>query len=135
MNNRKKLIVMVIALSLILILSSSYAILRSTKVGQNDYVINVGDLKVVFNDGQTEKLSLTNIEPLSDEEGESQEDVLSFTIENTGTVGSYFDISIEELSTSPEFKSVIKYISNKDDGEYTEPKVLSDNKYIELTKN
>ena len=52
MNNQKKLIVMVITLSLILILSSSYALLRSSKLGKNSYVINVGDLKVNFQEVQ-----------------------------------------------------------------------------------
>ncbi len=132
MSNRKKLIIMVITFSLILIISSSYALLRSTKVSENNYSITIGDLKVIFKDGQTEKLNLTNIYPMTDEEGMAQEDVLSFTIENTGTVGSYYDISIEETSTSPEFKSVIKYISNKDNDGYTEPKILSEDKYIEF---
>ncbi len=133
MTNQKKLIIMVITFSLILVISSSYALLRSSKIGKNSYSINVGDLKAVFKDNQTEKLNLTNMYPMTDEEGKDQEDTLTFTIENTGTVGTYYDISIEEISNSPEFKSVIKYISNKDDKGYTEPKVLSENKYIELT--
>ena len=53
MNSRKNLIIMVITLSLILILSSSYALLKSEKIGENNYVINIGDLQVRFQDIKT----------------------------------------------------------------------------------
>ncbi len=131
MSNQKKLIVMVISLSLILILSSSYALLRSTRTSQNNYVINVGDLKVNFQDATSSSLNASNMYPMTDEEGALVEKELVFTVKNEGTVKAYYNVSIEETSTNPEFKSVIKYIVKKDTGDYNQPVVLSENKYID----
>ncbi len=129
---RKNMIILMISLSLVLLLGSSYALLRSTQVGSNPYVINVGNLQVTFDSGKTEKLSLDNMYPMSDKEGMSQTDELGFIVMNTGTVASYYDITLEETSTNPEFKSVIRFISNKDSKGYNEPKTLSEDKYIEV---
>ena len=92
---RKNIIVLMISLSLILLLGSSYALLRSTVVGSNPYVINVGNLQVTFEDGQTAKLNLEDMYPMSDKEGSSQSKVLGFVVKNTGTVASYYDVYLE----------------------------------------
>ncbi len=129
---KRNIMVLMISLSLVLLLGSSYAMLRSTKVGTNPYVINVGTLQVTFEDGKTDSLSLENMYPMSDKEGMNQSDELGFTVKNTGTVESYYDITLEETSTNPEFKSVIRFISNKDGKGYNEPKTLSEDKYIDV---
>ena len=129
---RRNLIILMISLSLVLLLGSSYALLRSTQVGTTPYVINVGTLQVTFEEGKTEKLSLENMYPMSDKEGSSLPNELGFTVKNTGTVASYYDITLEETSRNPEFKSVIRFISNKDNKGYNEPKTLSEDKYVEV---
>ncbi len=129
---RRNVIILMISLSLVLLLGSSYALLRSSQVGSNPYVINVGTLQVTFEEGKTEKLNLENMYPMSDKEGISQSDELGFTVKNTGTVASYYDVYIEETSTTPEFKSVIRFISNKDNQGYNEPKTLSEDKNIDV---
>ncbi len=131
MNNHKKLIVMVIALSVILILSSSYAVLRSSKLGKNSYVINVGDLQVSFQDNKTNALTASNMYPMTDEEGAKVEQELVFTVKNEGSVKAYYNVWIEETSTEPEFKTVIKYIVKKDTGDYGSPNILSEEKNID----
>ena len=131
MSNQKKLIVMAITFTLILILSSSYSLLRSTKVGQNNYVINVGDLKVNFQDTKTNALTASNMYPMTDEEGREVEQELVFTVKNEGTVKAYYNVSIEETSTEPEFKTVIKYLVKKNTDDYNTPTILSENKYID----
>ena len=129
---RKNILVLMISLSLVLLLGSSYAFLRSTVVGNNSYVINVGTLEVTFVDSETEFLNLSNMYPMTDEEGKEITQELVFQVKNTGNVDSYYDVTLEETSTNPEFKSVIRYIINKDDKGYNEPKTLGENKYIEL---
>ncbi len=129
---RKNIMILMISLSLVLLLGSSYALLRSTQVGTNPYVINVGTLQVTFVDSETEFLNLTDMYPMSDKEGSSQDKELSFMVKNTGNVDSYYDVTLEETSTNPEFKSVIRYIINNDDKGYNEPKTLGENKYIEV---
>ncbi len=131
MSNRKKLIIMVITFSLILILSSSFALLRSTRLSQNNYVINVGDLKVNFQDTKTNALTASNMYPMTDEEGKEVEQELVFTVKNEGTVKAYYNVSIEETSTNPEFKTVIKYLVKKDTNDYNSPVLLSENKYVD----
>ncbi len=131
MNNKRNLLITIITLSLILILGSSYAYLMYTKESSNNYVINVGTLEVTFVDSETQFLNLTNMYPMTDEEGESLEQELVFQVKNTGNLVANYNVYIEELSTEPEFKTVIKYIVNKDNKGYSEPKVLNDDKYIE----
>ena len=105
---RKNILVLMISLSLVLLLGSSYAFLRSTVVGNNSYVINVGTLEVTFVDSETEFLNLSNMYPMTDEEGKEITQELVFQVKNTGNVDSYYDVTLEETSTNPEFKSVIR---------------------------
>ncbi len=131
MNNKRNLLIMIITLSLVLILGSSYAYLMYTKESNNSYVINVGTLEVTFVDSKTQFLNLTNMYPMTDEEGKSLEQELVFQVKNTGNLVANYNVYIEELSTEPEFKTVIKYIVNKDNKGYSEPKILNEDKYIE----
>ncbi len=131
MNNKRNLLIMIITLSLVLILGSSYAYLMYTKESNNSYVINVGTLEVTFVDSKTQFLNLTNMYPMTDEEGMSLEQELVFQVKNTGNLVANYNVYIEELSTDPEFKTVIKYIVNKDNKGYNESKVLNEDKYIE----
>ncbi len=131
MNNKRNLLIMIITLSLVLILGSSYAYLMYTKESNNSYVINVGTLEVTFVDSETQFLNLTNMYPMTDDEGKSLEQELVFQVKNTGNLVANYNVYIEELSTEPEFKTVIKYIVNKDNKGYSEPEVLNDDKYIE----
>ena len=116
-------------------LSSSYALLRSSKLSKNSYVMNVGDLQVNFQNSKTNSLTLSEMYPMSDEEGMAIEDELVFTVKNEGTINSCYNLWIEETSTNPEFKSVIKYIVKKNTDEYNEPEILSKNKYIDFNCN
>ena len=130
--NIKKYVPFMLVLVAILILSgTSYALLKSTSKGSNPYVMNVGVLEISFQDSEEDKLTLVNQIPISDEEGIDSEDEYEFTIKNTGTLPATYSVYIEETSTNPEFKSVIRYITSKNDGEYTDPKTLSEDKYID----
>ncbi len=127
---RRNIMILMISLSLVLLLGSSYAMLRSTAEGKNPYVINVGTLQVSF-EGSTEKLSLENMYPMSDEEGKNISDVLSFVVKNTGNVEARYNLYLEELSNTPVFKDHIRFIVKKNEHDYTDPKTLGNNKYID----
>ena len=128
---KKYLPVYMIMLSIMLLLGTSYALLRSSHQGENSYVMNVGTLEITFVDSQTSALTLENAKPVTDEEGEQEINELVFTVKNTGNVDAKYSVYIEETSTSPEFKTVIRFISNKNDTGYTDPKTLSADKYID----
>ena len=128
---KKYLPIYMIMLSIILLMGTSYALLKSSHQGENAYTMNVGTLQVTFTDSSTNTLTLENAYPVTDEEGISNTNELSFTVKNTGNVDAFYSVYIEETSTSPEFKSVIRFISNKNDTGYNSPKTLSDDKYID----
>jgi len=128
----KKYVPFILVLVAIVILSgTSYALLKSTSKGSNPYVMNVGVLEISFQDSEEDKLTLVNQIPISDEEGIASEEEYEFTIKNTGTLPATYNVYIEETSTNPEFKSVIRYITNKNDEDYGDPKTLSEDKYID----
>ena len=128
---KKYLTIYMITLSIVLLMGTSYALLRSSHQGENTYTMNVGTLQVTFVDSATNALTLENAFPMTDDEGMSETKELTFTVKNTGTVTAKYSVYIEETSTSPEFKSVIRYISNKNNTGYNSPKTLSEDKYID----
>ena len=123
--------IFLIMLAIILLMGTSYALLRSSQQGENTYVMNVGLLEVTFVDSETNELTINNAVPMTDSEGISQSDELIFTVKNTGDLAASYDIYIEETSTSPEFKTVIRFVSSKNDTGYNSPKTLSEDYYIE----
>ena len=132
MNNKTKTLILIIAMTLVTLISSSYALLRNSSRGNNSYTMNVGNLEVNFLDNLTNGINLTNAYPMSDTEGMEQEDVLEFAIKNNGNMNALYDVYIDETSTDPEFKTVIRHASSKDNGvTYSSPQTLSENKYIE----
>ena len=131
MENKKKIIISMICAIIVITLGTSYALLRSNQVSSNPYTMNVGLLNITFKDN-IHNLSLSNAYPMSDTDGMEQNDELIFTIKNTGELDALYNVYIEETSTSPEFKTKIRYASSKDNGvTYSDIKTLSENKYIE----
>ena len=129
--HKKYALIFLILLAIILLIGTSYALLRSSEQGENTYVMSVGLLEVTFQDSETNGLSLENAVPMTDNEGMNQASELIFTVKNTGNLAAGYDIYIEETSTSPEFKTVIRFISSKNDTGYNSPKTLSEDYYIE----
>ena len=123
--------IFLIMLAIVLLMGTSYALLRSSQQGENTYVMNVGLLEVTFVDSETNELTINNAVPMTDSDGMSQSDELIFTVKNTGDLAASYDVYIEETSTSPEFKTVIRFVSSKNDTGYNSPKTLSEDYYIE----
>ena len=130
MDNKKKIIISMICAFIIIIMGTSYALLRNNQVSTNPYTMNVGLLEVFFKTG-TQNLNLSNAYPMTDEEGMNQEDELIFTIKNTGQLKANYSVYIEETSTNPSFASVIRYANQRNTNEYSDIKTLSENNYIE----
>ena len=117
----------IIILTLVVLLGSSYALLRSSHTSSEAYTMNVGLLEVNFF-GTTNTLTINNMVPMTDEEGmEQNNNILNFTVKNTGQIKADYSVYIEETSTSPEFKSVIRYAVNKADSGYGNTLKLTDN--------
>ena len=131
LSNKKSILILAIIFLIFLVVGTSYSLLRSSNSGENLYVMNVGLLEVTFVDSETSTLTLENAKPVTDEEGKSNTNELIFTVKNTGNIPAKYNVYIEETSTSPEFKTVIRFISNKNDTGYTDPKTLADDKYID----
>ena len=126
-----------IILSMVILLGTSYALLRNSITSTNAYTMNVGILNVNFF-GTTDSISIQNMVPMTDEEGLAQTgtgNILNFTIKNTGGIKADYDVYIEETSSNssnPSFKPVIRYSVNKGNTTYGEVKSVQDNMlYIE----
>jgi len=130
-KKQSKAIVMILVSILVIAIGSSYALLRNSQVGNNSYTINAGNLEVTFKDQETDALTISNMYPMTDTEGLTQTDELTFVVKNTGNIPAVYNVYIEETSTSPAFKTVIRYVDKKNSGEYSDVKVLNDNKYID----
>ena len=123
--------IFLIMLAIVLLMGTSYALLRSSQQGENTYVMNVGLLEVTFVDSETNELTINNAVPMTDSEGMSQSDELIFTVKNTGDFKAQYNVYIEETSTNPAFKTIIRFIANKNDTGYNSPKTLSEDNYID----
>ena len=94
--NKKSLLIILIILSIIVLIGTSYGLLRSSQIGENSYVMNVGLLEVSFLDSETNALTIENMVPSTDEEGMNTDKELSFTVKNTGTIDAKYNVYIEE---------------------------------------
>ena len=84
MNEKKKYIiisVVIILISIIALIGSSYALLTITLEGDKDITLTAGILNVDFSEGDS--INLDNASPLTDSEG-LKTTPYTFTITNTG---------------------------------------------------
>ena len=135
MNNKIKYLILIIAITLVTLISSSYALLRNSSRGTNTYTMNVGNLEVNFVDQNTSNIQISNMYPMSDEEGlalNGEHDILTFTIFNNGSMNANYDVYIDELDTSDNIASGIKFAYSTDNGvNYSTPKLVGTDNYIE----
>ncbi len=129
-----------VMIALVILMSTSYALLRNSARGEKTYTMNVGNLSVSFIDQNTNEIEITNMYPMTDDEGMAQNgehDILEFTVTNDGTLKANYNVYIEELDSTIPMSGVIKYsFCKKGPGDleysdYSEPILLSTNNYIE----
>ena len=59
LRTRRKIVpIFLIILAIVLLMGTSYALLRSSEKGDNPYIMNVGLLEVTFQDSVTNSLNL-----------------------------------------------------------------------------
>ncbi len=108
MNEKKKYIiisVVIILISVIALIGSSYALLTITLEGDKDITLTAGILSVDFTEGNT--INLDNASPISDSGG-LKTTPYTFTITNTGNINAYYHVSLEEDSNNTLDNSYIK---------------------------
>ena len=108
MNEKKKYIiisVVIILISVIALIGSSYALLTITLEGDKDITLTAGILNVDFTEGNT--INLDNASPISDSGG-LKTTPYTFTITNTGNINAYYHVSLEEDSNNTLDNSYIK---------------------------
>ena len=125
-----------IILSIVILLGTSYSLLRSNVTSANPYTMNVGLLNVDFY-GTTNTISIQNMAPMTDVEGlEQTNNILNFSVKNIGNLKAEYDIYIEENeNANPSFKSVIRYAVNKNDTGYGEVQSLDQNNMLYIDKD
>ena len=107
MGKRKYIIlsVIVILISIIALIGTSYAILTMTIEGDKSISLTAGILKVEFSEG--DNINLENASPISDNQGLKQTPY-TFTITNKGNMNAYYHVLIEEDSNNTLSNSYLK---------------------------
>ena len=113
MKNKKIIILIILILiSILTLIGSSYALLTKTFTSKK-LSVEVGTLKVDFTEGNA--ITLDNTKPMSDSDGLNTTPY-TFTITNSGTIDSYYTISNEEDSNNTLDTTYLKYKLVSNDG-------------------
>lgn len=141
------LIITVIALMLIIIffVGRSFGFFQYIKKGENVNIITINGIVTQVINSENDALNLENAYPITDSEGLSL-DPFEFLMTNTSSRDIAYTIKVEvdsdkmaacvldDQTLCPELSTdYIKYTYKKDDGTYTEPKILGENDNIIAT--
>ena len=100
------IIVVLIAICLVTLIGSSYALFTRTFTSTKKISVQAGTLKVDFAEG--DRINLSNVAPMSDSDGMNTTPY-TFTITNSGSVAAYYTIRNEEDSSNTLNNKYIKY--------------------------
>ena len=113
MKNKKIIILIILILiSILTLIGSSYALLTKTFTSKK-LSVEVGTLKVDFTEGNA--ITMDNAMPMTDENGMNTTPY-TFTITNSGTIDSYYTISNEEDTNNTLDTTYLKYKLVSNDG-------------------
>ena len=133
-NIKRQLIVniLIVVIAIVLFREVSYSMDNSPKEDNKDLLISTGNMQVVLNIPNERYELLETKRSMTDTEGIKQ-DGYTFTIKNTGNIPiEYYEIKLvnqeNKISTLPH--KYLKFIINKDNGEYENIKNLGDNDSI-----
>ncbi|MBR1417212.1 MAG: InlB B-repeat-containing protein, partial [Bacilli bacterium] len=98
-NKNFKLILIVIAIALLLVVGTSYALWILTFKQNGDNVLTTDCFRISFSEVSGTDINLTNTYPMTDEEG-SQTSPYQFTIKNVCSYIADYDITLEAINTS-----------------------------------
>ena len=115
-KRKKKMLIFIIAIILILLIGLAFAYLVTTLHGDKDYIVRVGTLDLVLNEGN--ELTLEKQIPLEDFEGQSLNG-FSFSLVNNGSVDTDYTIYLDDIELSEDETrmpdSAIRYSLTRDD--------------------
>jgi flagellar basal body-associated protein FliL len=104
MKDRKKLLIIVLAVALLAVLTIgiTYAAFTFSKAGNNENKLTTGTVTMIYTEG-TNKISITNAMPITDEEGiilTNEDQVFDFTvaITITGSQSISYEVTAEKDS-------------------------------------
>ena len=111
-NKRIVILIILILISIITLIGSSYALLTKSFKGDK-LSMQVGTLKVDFTEGNA--INMNNTIPMSDTDGLATTPY-TFTITNSGTIDAYYTVSNEEDSSNTLDTTYLKMKITSDDG-------------------
>ena len=94
-KNNKKIIIIGVFIIVLLLIGITYAYLRTTLQGEEEYVIRAGTLDLVLGEGN--ELTLEKQIPIEDEEGMSL-DGFTFSLTNNGNIESDYTIYLDDIA-------------------------------------
>ena len=112
MKKRIIILIILILISILTLIGSSYALLTK-KFTSKKLSVEVGTLKVDFTEGNA--ITMDNVVPMTDENGMNTTPY-TFTITNSGTIDSYYTISNEEDINNTLDTTYLKYKLVSNDG-------------------
>ena len=122
MKKRIIILIILILISILTLIGSSYALLTK-KFTSKKLSVEVGTLKVDFTEGNA--ITMDNVVPMTDENGMNTTPY-TFTITNSGTIDSYYTISNEEDTNNTLDTTYLKYKLVSNDGYDSGIKSLKD---------
>lgn len=118
-DSSKKTLIIVAVLLLVLLIGGTYAWLKITVLSDKTHILRAGKLSLTFNDDINEGISLINTVPMSDSKG-LKTDTYDFTLENNGTVDSYYTIYLDDIPLQADETRMddkfVKYALQKNSG-------------------
>ena len=112
MKKRIIILIILILISILTLIGSSYALLTK-KFTSKKLSVEVGTLKVDFTEGNA--ITMDNVVPMTDENGMNTTPY-TFTITNSGDVDAYYTVSNEEDSNNTLDTTYLKYKLVSNDG-------------------
>ena len=94
-KNKKKVLIVVLAIMAILLIGATYAWLNTTVSGTKVNIIKAGTISFDFKEGDN-KIFVQNAYPLTDTEGE-ETTIYEFTVTNDGNISSDYELLLGDL--------------------------------------
>lgn len=95
-----KLIVLGIAVLLLIVISSSYAIITVGVEGNSSNVVKVGNLLLNLDETASAGILINPAYPLTDQEGLAQTSKYIFTLQNDGNINADFTLFLDDITTA-----------------------------------
>ena len=117
MEGKKKVIGLGILLSVLFLISASYAWLKVSVVSESNQVIHAGKLDLILDDEASDGIHMENVVPISDTKGREEEGY-QFKLINRGTISSRYTLYLDDLSLEVGEErmkdSIVKYSLERD---------------------